>query len=95
MEYTIELYKNKITTLNRYVSCKNTVGISLIVTIINKQYLQLSVFPGMGRLVKVATCSLNQWSLDFRGNIDRIKQSIEKAKKAGCSYRLGPELEIT
>ncbi|KAI9346299.1 hypothetical protein BDR26DRAFT_907924 [Obelidium mucronatum] len=43
----------------------------------------------------LAVCSLNQWALDFKGNLERIKQSIVKAKEAGASYRLGPELEIT
>ncbi|KAM7423524.1 hypothetical protein PAMA_000059 [Pampus argenteus] len=48
----------------------------------------------MGRKVNVATCSLNQWSLDFEGNLERILKSIEIAKGHGAKYRLGPELEI-
>ncbi|KAM9860636.1 glutamine-dependent NAD(+) synthetase [Aulostomus maculatus] len=48
----------------------------------------------MGRKVTVATCSLNQWALDFDGNLDRILRSIETAKTHGAKYRLGPELEI-
>ncbi len=43
----------------------------------------------------VATCNLNQWSLDFEGNTARIIESIEIAKARGARYRLGPELEIT
>ena len=43
----------------------------------------------------VATCSLNQWVLDFEGNKRRILESIKIAKEKGCKYRLGPELEIT
>ena len=46
------------------------------------------------QLVKIATCNLNQWALDFDGNLDRIKASIELAKRAKCRYRLGPELEV-
>lgn len=46
------------------------------------------------QLVKLATCNLNQWSLDFDGNLRRIRESIEAAKKLGCRFRLGPELEI-
>ncbi|CAM6096271.1 unnamed protein product [Calypogeia fissa] len=46
------------------------------------------------RLVKVATCNLNQWAMDFTGNLARIKQSIRQAKDAGAAYRVGPELEI-
>lgn len=43
----------------------------------------------------LATCNLNQWSLDFEGNTARIIESIEIAKARGSRYRLGPELEIT
>lgn len=46
------------------------------------------------KLVTLATCNLNQWALDFDGNLARIKQSIQQAKTAGATYRLGPELEI-
>lgn len=49
----------------------------------------------MGHLVTLATCSLNQWALDFTGNQARILESIEKAKAAGASLRIGPELEIS
>ncbi|XP_029812640.1 glutamine-dependent NAD(+) synthetase isoform X3 [Suricata suricatta] len=48
----------------------------------------------MGRKVTVATCALNQWALDFEGNLQRILKSIEIAKSKGARYRLGPELEI-
>ena len=45
-------------------------------------------------LITVATCNLNQWALDFEGNLSRIIQSCKEAKEEGASYRLGPELEI-
>lgn len=48
----------------------------------------------MGRKVTLAACSLNQWALDFEGNLKRILQSINIARAHGASYRLGPELEI-
>uniref|UniRef100_A0A8P0PF07 Glutamine-dependent NAD(+) synthetase n=1 Tax=Canis lupus familiaris TaxID=9615 RepID=A0A8P0PF07_CANLF len=48
----------------------------------------------MGRKVTVAACALNQWALDFQGNLQRILKSIEIAKRKGARYRLGPELEI-
>uniref|UniRef100_A0A8D3CEH9 Glutamine-dependent NAD(+) synthetase n=1 Tax=Scophthalmus maximus TaxID=52904 RepID=A0A8D3CEH9_SCOMX len=48
----------------------------------------------MGRKVTLATCSLNQWALDFDGNLERILRSIEVARTRGAKYRLGPELEI-
>ncbi|XP_014665788.1 PREDICTED: glutamine-dependent NAD(+) synthetase-like [Priapulus caudatus] len=48
----------------------------------------------MGRNVTLATCVLNQWAMDFDGNLKRIIKSIEEAKAKGASYRLGPELEI-
>ena len=47
------------------------------------------------RLATVATCSLNQWAMDFEGNTQRIINSIAAAKAAGATYRVGPELEIT
>mmetsp|Transcript_19477 Transcript_19477/g.27759 ORF Transcript_19477/g.27759 Transcript_19477/m.27759 type:complete len:148 (-) Transcript_19477:61-504(-) len=45
-------------------------------------------------LITVATCNLNQWALDFTGNLERILQSCVEAKRQKASYRLGPELEI-
>ncbi|KAL0567643.1 glutamine-dependent NAD(+) synthetase [Marasmius crinis-equi] len=53
----------------------------------------------MGHLITVATyslsrCSLNQWALDFQGNLERIMASISIAKKRGATLRVGPELEI-
>ncbi|KAH9669614.1 glutamine-dependent NAD(+) synthetase [Citrus sinensis] len=47
------------------------------------------------RLLKVATCNLNQWAMDFDCNMKNIKESIARAKEAGAVIRLGPELEIT
>lgn len=47
------------------------------------------------RLTTLATCNLNQWALDFDGNLQRIAESIRQAKAAGAKYRLGPELEIS
>ncbi|KAL2354681.1 carbon-nitrogen hydrolase [Cryomyces antarcticus] len=49
----------------------------------------------MGHFVTVATCSLNQWALDWVGNCERIIQSIQKAKTASAKIRVGPELEVT
>ncbi|KAK0635382.1 carbon-nitrogen hydrolase [Bombardia bombarda] len=48
----------------------------------------------MGHLITVATCSLNQWVLDWEGNLGRIIESIHQAKAAGARLRVGPELEI-
>ncbi|XP_060569113.1 glutamine-dependent NAD(+) synthetase-like isoform X2 [Ruditapes philippinarum] len=48
----------------------------------------------MGRKVTLATCTLNQWAMDFEGNLSRILQSVQEAKSKGATYRLGPELEI-
>ncbi|CAA0840898.1 Glutamine-dependent NAD(+) synthetase [Striga hermonthica] len=47
------------------------------------------------RLLKVATCNLNQWAMDFDCNMKNIKESILRSKEAGAVIRLGPELEIT
>ncbi|XP_037086411.1 glutamine-dependent NAD(+) synthetase-like [Pollicipes pollicipes] len=49
----------------------------------------------MGRKATLACCSLNQWALDFEGNLCRIITSIKEAKKKGAAYRTGPELEVT
>ncbi|KAK4698063.1 NAD+ synthase (glutamine-hydrolyzing), partial [Lecanoromycetidae sp. Uapishka_2] len=46
------------------------------------------------RLIKVATCVLNQWSLDFDGNTTRILESIRISYEQGARIRCGPELEI-
>lgn len=48
----------------------------------------------MGRKVTVAVATLNQWALDFEGNMNRILESIIEAREMGASYRTGPELEI-
>mmetsp|Transcript_7411 Transcript_7411/g.14774 ORF Transcript_7411/g.14774 Transcript_7411/m.14774 type:complete len:796 (-) Transcript_7411:317-2704(-) len=45
-------------------------------------------------IVTLATCNLNQWSLDFTGNVRRIHKSCTLARNAGATYRLGPELEL-
>lgn len=45
--------------------------------------------------ITVATCNLNQWAMDFDGNMERIWESCLQAKQAGACYRLGSELEIT
>lgn len=45
-------------------------------------------------LVTVAACNLDQWALDFDGNLDRVLRSIRQAKAMGARYRLGPELEL-
>ncbi|KAJ7890630.1 hypothetical protein B0H14DRAFT_2690144 [Mycena olivaceomarginata] len=47
----------------------------------------------MGHLITLAT-SLNQWALDFQGNLERILASISIAKERGATLRVGPELEI-
>ena len=31
------------------------------------------------KLVTLATCNLNQWALDFEGNLERIGESIQLA----------------
>lgn len=49
----------------------------------------------MGRMLTLATCSLNQHALDFIGNRNRIVESIKIAKSRGATFRCGPELEIT
>lgn len=48
----------------------------------------------MAHPITIATCSLNQWVLDFDGNHDRILRSIKLSKASAASIRVGPELEI-
>lgn len=48
-----------------------------------------------GSLICVATCTLNQWALDFDGNCERVAKSCQLAKEAGATYRLGSELELS
>lgn len=48
----------------------------------------------MPHIATVAACSLNQWALDFEGNLDRIKKSTRMAKEMGARLRVGPELEV-
>ncbi|XP_055587043.1 glutamine-dependent NAD(+) synthetase isoform X2 [Uranotaenia lowii] len=49
----------------------------------------------MGRKVTVAVATLNQWALDFEGNMSRIMESILEARELGATYRTGPELEVS
>ena len=44
----------------------------------------------MALYVKVATCNLNNWALDFKGNLARIEASVVEAKAQGCHFRTGP-----
>ena len=46
------------------------------------------------RYARLATCTLNQWALDFDGNLERTLASCFEAKEAGARYRVGPELEL-
>ncbi len=46
------------------------------------------------KLATLATCNLNQWALDFEGNLARIIESIRIGTEQGARYRLGSELEI-
>lgn len=55
----------------------------------------IQIFSFRGYVLISHISSLNQWALDFEGNAARIIESIRKAKAAGASLRVGPELEIT
>ncbi|CEM11116.1 unnamed protein product [Vitrella brassicaformis CCMP3155] len=46
------------------------------------------------RIATVATCNLNQWALDFEGNLFRTEASIRGAKERRAKLRIGPELEL-
>ncbi|KAF7639326.1 Glutamine-dependent NAD(+) synthetase [Meloidogyne graminicola] len=47
-----------------------------------------------GRIINLAVCTVNQWSLDFTGNKERILKTCQEAFEKGSKVRLGPELEI-
>mmetsp|Transcript_9027 Transcript_9027/g.18241 ORF Transcript_9027/g.18241 Transcript_9027/m.18241 type:complete len:711 (-) Transcript_9027:845-2977(-) len=47
------------------------------------------------KIAIVATCNLNQWAMDFTGNLERIAESVARARALGARYRIGPELEVT
>ena len=42
---------------------------------------------GIG-LAVLATCALDQWALDFAGNLRRVAASAEAARAAGATYRV-------
>jgi NAD+ synthase (glutamine-hydrolysing) len=46
-------------------------------------------------VVRVSTCALNQWALDFDGNLSRVISSCVSARTSGARFRTGPELELT
>ena len=43
---------------------------------------------GAHRVAVLATCQLDQWAMDFEGNLRRIEASIERARAAGARYRV-------
>ena len=40
------------------------------------------------RIAKLATCNLDQWAMDFEGNLRRIIASIQEARRQGATYRV-------
>lgn len=54
-----------------------------------------SLWEVQNNKIVLATCNLNQWALDFDGNLERTLESIKEAKAKGAKYRLGPELELS
>lgn len=49
----------------------------------------------MGRKVTISSATLNLWSMDFQGNLEKILQSISDAKNSNSKLRVGSELEVT
>lgn len=47
------------------------------------------------RAITVSSCNLNQWSLDFMGNRDRIIRAISDAHRQGAKLLITPELSIS
>ena len=48
-----------------------------------RRELQAEIGAKMGRKVTLACCALNQWSLDFEGNMKRI---LESKKSSFCVW---------
>ncbi|KAL9022724.1 MAG: hypothetical protein Q9185_000154 [Variospora sp. 1 TL-2023] len=46
------------------------------------------------RAITVSSCNLNQWSLDFVGNRDRIIEAVKRAKQDGARLIITPELSV-
>ena len=40
------------------------------------------------RVITLATCNLDQWAMDFKGNLERVIESIKRAKELGAAYRV-------
>ena len=49
----------------------------------------------MVQLVRISTCNLNQWALDFSLNLRNIQHSITLARQQHSRFRTGPELELS
>ena len=43
---------------------------------------------GQQRIAVLATCNLDQWAMDFGGNLRRITRSIAEARRRGARYRV-------
>lgn len=43
---------------------------------------------GQQRIAVMATCQLDQWAMDFEGNLERIARSIDEARRRGARYRV-------
>ena len=39
-------------------------------------------------MATLAACNLNQWAMDFEGNLARVKASVDEARAAGATYRV-------
>jgi hypothetical protein len=39
-------------------------------------------------IIKVATCQLDQWALDFDANLERVKKSIREAKAQVTNFHI-------
>lgn len=50
-------------------------------------------FPSTYAVLGLA--QLNQWAMDFDGNLERVMSSIRAVKKLGGYFRMGPELELS
>jgi len=52
------------------------------------------IFTQFNRYMRVGVCTLNQWAMDWDGNLKRIITAIRKSYSEGAGIHVGLELEI-
>uniref|UniRef100_A0A914QFA9 Glutamine-dependent NAD(+) synthetase n=1 Tax=Panagrolaimus davidi TaxID=227884 RepID=A0A914QFA9_9BILA len=53
------------------------------------------ILSQFNRFMRVSVVTLNQWAMDFDGNLKRVIESVKQAHKQGSTIRVGVELELS